>query len=467
MSTAILSINAGSSSLKTTLYSFGDDKVLKALAKAEVSSISQKPAKLKYSSKDSSDKRDLDDISDHSAAFKQILDLFISDKNVTEVKSKDDIQYATHRVVQGGDFHEDQLITKETFHKIQALEDLAPLHNKSAVDLMTACHDLLPKVTSVACFDSAFHQTLPAHVRTYMIDQKIAKDKGLRKYGFHGLSYSYITRAVAKHLSKPVEELNIIALHLGSGASACAIKQGKSIDTTMGLTPVSGLPGGTRSGDIDPALIFHYTSDASKLSPASTKELHISTAEEILNKTSGWKALTGTSDFAEIAKADAPESHKLALDIFVDRIIGYVGNYYVKLGGQVDALVFAGGIGEKSSMLRKMVTERVSCLGFSVDDTQNENPDIGDDDVGEIGICNGRKTLVCETDEDVSCPFTSQTHTLTYVVSTRWRMARCCIRDKSSGNTNDYSKRELTLLHPAGADVHSIVLSCRYEALFL
>lgn len=404
MSTVILSINAGSSSLKTTLYSFGDDKVLKSLAKADVSSISQKPAKLKYSSNGSSDKSDLDDISDHSAAFKHILDLFINDDEVKEVKSKDDIQYATHRVVQGGDFHEDQLITKETFEKIQALEDLAPLHNKSAVDLMTACHDLLPKVKNIACFDSAFHQSLPEHVKTYMIDQKIAKDKGLRKYGFHGLSYSYIIRAVAKYLNKPVEKTNIIALHLGSGASACAIKNGKSIDTTMGLTPVSGLPGGTRSGDIDPALIFHYTSDASKLSPASTKELHISTAEEILNKTSGWKALTGTSDFAEIAKADAPESHKLALDIFVDRIIGYVGNYYVKLGGEVDALVFAGGIGEKSSLLRKMVTERVACLGFGLNDAKNEKPDIGEQGVGEIGRHNDRQTLVCETDEDVSLP---------------------------------------------------------------
>lgn len=402
MSTVILSINAGSSSLKTTLYSYGDDKDLTSLAKAEVSSISQKPAKLKYSSKGNSDKRDVDDIADHNAAFKHILGLFISDSKVTEVKSKDDIHYTTHRVVQGGDFHEDQLITKETFHKIEALEDLAPLHNKSAVDLMTACHELLPNVTNVACFDSAFHYSLPDPVKTYMIDQKIAKDKGLRKYGFHGLSYSYINRAVAEYLDKPVEETNMIALHLGSGASACAIQKGKSIDTTMGLTPVSGLPGGTRSGDIDPALIFHYTSDASKLSPASTKELHISTAEEILNKKSGWKALTGTSDFAEIAKPDAPESHKLALDIFVDRIVGYVGSYYVKLGGEVDALVFAGGIGEKSSMLRKMVTERVSCLGFGLDDAQNEQPDFGKKHVGEIGQHNNRKTLVCETDEDVS-----------------------------------------------------------------
>lgn len=208
---------------------------------------------------------------------------------------------------------------------------------------MQACHTHLPTVTNVACFDSAFHSTLPSHVRSYAIDPRIAAEKGLRKYGFHGLSYSYILRQVSGFLSKPISSTNIIALHLGSGASACAIKNGKSIDTTMGLTPVSGLPGGTRSGDIDPSLIFHYTSEVAKLSPSSTKDLHISKAEEILNKQSGWKALTGTSNFAEIAKPDAPESHKLAMDIFVDRIVGYVGSYYVKLGGEVDALVFAGG----------------------------------------------------------------------------------------------------------------------------
>lgn len=405
MSTVILSINSGSSSLKTTLYSYGEDKDLKALAKAEISSINQQPAKLKYSSKDISDKRDVDDIADHRAAFERILDAFIADKNVTEVQGKSDIRYTTHRVVQGGDFNEDQLITRETFEKIEALEDLAPLHNRAAVDLMSACIDTLPKVTNVACFDSAFHQTLPEHVKTYMIDQKIAKEKGLRKYGFHGLSYSYIIRVVAEYLDKEVEDTNIIALHLGSGASACAIQKGRSLDTTMGLTPVSGLPGGTRSGDIDPALIFHYTSDASKLSPSSTKDLHISTAEEILNKASGWKALTGTSNFAEIAIPDAPPSHQLALDIFVDRIVGYIGNYYVKLGGQVDALVFAGGIGEKSALLRKLVTEKVACLGFAIDNQQNEHLDFQGKHVCEIGMHNNRKTLVCETDEDVSRPF--------------------------------------------------------------
>lgn len=266
---------------------------------------------------------------------------------------------------------------------------------------MITCHENLPKVTNVACFDSGFHHTMPDYVKSYAIDQTIANEKGLRKYGFHGLSYQYIIRTTAEFLGKPQSDTSVIALHLGSGASICAIKNGHSIDTTMGLTPVSGLPGGSRSGDIDPSLVFHYTSDASALSPNSTKDLHISTAEEILNKQSGWKALTGTTDFSKIADPNAPDTHKLAFNIFVDRIVGYVGSYYVKLGGKVDALVFAGGIGEKSAYLRQVVIEKVSCLGFTLDDDKNNRAGDGGN-VVDIGASEGVRTLVCQTDEDVS-----------------------------------------------------------------
>lgn len=427
MSQLILSINAGSSSLKTTLYSTGEEKKLRKLAKAEVSSIGDK-ATLKYEQDEHERKDKLEDVKDHRQAFECVLNAFLEDEHIA-LKSKDDINYACHRVVQGGDFEEDQLITQETFHKIEALSDLAPLHNASAVALMIACHEHLPNVTNVACFDSGFHHTIPSHVKSYAIDQKIAREKGLRKYGFHGLSYSYIIKAVADYLGKPVEETSIIALHLGSGASACAIQNGKSIDTTMGLTPVSGLPGGSRSGDVDPALVFHYTSEASKLSPSSTKDLHISTAEEILNKQSGWKALTGTSDFAEIGKPDAPQSHQLAFNLFVDRIIGFVGNYYVKLGGNVDALVFSGGIGEKSAYLRQAVTEKCSCLSFSIN--QSKNDDLSSDgEVFDIGAGSKPLTLVCQTDEDVS-PFAyREDHVINLRASIKWLTTRCCIRSE-------------------------------------
>jgi acetate kinase len=275
----------------------------------------------------------------------------------------------------------------------------------------------LPNVKNVASFDSAFHQHMPEPVKTYAIDQKIARQKGLRKYGFHGISYSYITRAVAKYLQKRPSDLNIVALHLGSGASACAIKNGQSVDTSMGLTPLSGLPGGTRSGDIDPSLIFHYTSSASKMSRSSTRDLHISEAEEILNKQSGWKALAGTTDFAKIADPHAPASHKLALEIFIDRIVGYVGAYFVKLDGKVDALVFAGGIGEKSALLRERVTEKCSCLGFAIDKETNNN--IDEERVVKIGNGDRSATLVCKTDEEVR-PLTSCLYNSLTFSSSKW-----------------------------------------------
>lgn len=258
----------------------------------------------------------------------------------------------------------------------------------------------LPNVKNVACFDSAFHQSMPDYVQTYAISQTVAQKKGLRKYGFHGISYAYITRTVAAHFQKRPSDLNIIALHLGSGASACAIKNGLSIDTSMGLTPLSGLPGGSRSGDIDPCLIFHYTSSASKMSSSSTADLHISQAEEILNKESGWKGLTGTTDFSKIADPNAPESHKLAFSIFLDRIVGYVGSYFVKLDGKVDALVFSGGIGERSVRLREMVIQKCSSLGFVLDRQRNDNPDQAR--VVEIGQGSNSNTLICRTDEEVS-----------------------------------------------------------------
>jgi acetate kinase len=279
------------------------------------------------------------------------------------------------------------------------LTDLAPLHNASALEIVKACTKLLPKTRNIAHFDSAFHQTLPNATRTYAIDQKIAKKNGLRKYGFHGISYSFITRAVAQHLNKDPLKVSIIALHLGSGASMCAIKNGKSIDTTMGLTPLDGLPGATRSGSVDPSLIFHFTHEAGRPSAGSSKELHITAAEDILNKQSGWKAMTGTTDFGKIASSKEPEC-KLAFDLFVDRILGYLGSYYVKLGGEVDALVFAGGIGEKSARLREVVVGRCKCLGFELDATANGKK------VEEIVQAIGTKgaehqTLICQTDEQV------------------------------------------------------------------
>lgn len=284
------------------------------------------------------------------------------------------------------------------------LTNLLPFtrHNAGALTIVKAVHEHLPAATNIAFFDSTFHSTIPEHIRTYPIDQKVAKHNKLRKYGFHGLSYSFITRAVAEALHKPQDQLNIIALHLGSGASACCIQGGKSLDTSMGLTPLAGLPGATRSGSVDPSLIFHFTHSAGKLSRGSTKGMHITEAEQILNKESGWKALTGTTDFGVIStKADEGDRDcKLAFDLVVDKILDYVGGYYLKLGGKVDALVFAGGIGEKGSQLRQRVVEQAACLGFELDGEKNQKP--ADGVVADISASGAKhKVLVCQTDEQM------------------------------------------------------------------
>jgi acetate kinase len=213
--------------------------------------------------------------------------------------------------------------------------------------------------------------------------------------------------------------LNLIVLHLGSGASICAIKNGKSLDTSMGLTPLTGLPGATRSGIVDPSLIFHYTNRAGRMSHDKNQavNIHVTLAEEILNKKSGWKAITGTTDFGEIVenmktnadkvgagKASEDEAKwKLAYDLFVDRICDFIGAYYLKLGGEVNAVVFSGGIGEKSVELRQTVVEKMTCLGFVLHDSNNAGVDEQDGGVIDIGQSNdGHRVLVCRTDEQVS-----------------------------------------------------------------
>ncbi|EFY86817.1 putative acetate kinase [Metarhizium acridum CQMa 102] len=396
----ILSINAGSSSVKISAYSAERNGHLRQIAEAQVSGLTAQPAKLKYSRYGKTIAKDQEPgqkIQGQDDAFSVLLDTLINDGELGEITSKNDLAIACHRIVHGGDYTESRTITRDTYHHLERLSDLAPLHNGAALGIVESCIKQLPGAINVACFDSQFHATIPSHISTYPINPDIAEKNRLRKYGFHGLSYAFIIRSVAEFLQKDASKVNMIALHLGSGASACAIKAGKSWDTSMGLTPLAGLPGATRSGSVDPSLVFHYASDVGKLSPASTERLHISRAEEILNKQSGWKSLTGTTDFSIIAGSDEPK-YKLAFDIFVDRICGFIGSYYVSLEGQVDALVFAGGIGEKSARLRDEVVRRTSCLGFAIDQARNSrNPT---EVVEEVSSDQARhRVLVCQTDE--------------------------------------------------------------------
>ncbi|KAL8419486.1 hypothetical protein RB594_002632 [Gaeumannomyces avenae] len=452
----ILAVNAGSSSVKVSVYEIADGHAEPMrVAEAQINGLTAPPPKISYKRRgddggDVTVRKD-DSLGDgklgsQAAAFERILRELFEDEGLPQLAGKGDIAVVAHRIVHGGDAERPEHITIETLHKLEKLSDLAPLHNGPSLAIVRACMSsssssssssgdtsgggdeppsspLAPGVVNVACFDTVFHASIPRHIRTYPINQAVARANGLRKYGFHGLSYAYVTRAVSAFLGREPSGVGLIALHLGSGASACAIRGGRSHDTSMGLTPLAGLPGATRSGSVDPSLVFHYASDVGRLSPNSTKELHISRAEEILNKEAGWKALTGTTDFGAIAAAKENQSgagdgsddgdgddekvdaRRLAFDLVVDRICGFVGSYYVSLGGRVDALVFAGGIGERSALLRRAVVDQCRCLGFELDEARNAAPALGgaggaSSSVADVGKDGARhRVLVCQTDE--------------------------------------------------------------------
>ncbi|KAI5845052.1 acetate kinase [Morchella snyderi] len=417
MSTAklILAINAGSSSVKLSLYSSTPPEAERKtgntpclILQSSISNLTSPPAVFSYTHTDNSStssnvkSKELPDVKSQDDAFKHFLEYLSKDSDLKQVNSGEDITFACHRIVHGGDYERPVVINEESLNYLKELSDLAPLHNSPALSLVHTTLKQLPKTTNIAYFDTSFHTlSMPEHIKTYPVDLEHARRNKIRKYGFHGISYSFIVTEVAEYLKKPVEETSIIALHLGSGASVCAIRNGKSLDNSMGLTPLEGLPGATRSGTVDPSLVFHYTSNAGRISHSGTGDMHISKAEEILNKKSGWSSIIGTTDFSKL-KSDSPPPHsELVFDLFVDRIHNYIGAYFVKLRGRVDALVFAGGIGEKSSELREAVVDGVQCLGFSLNKKSNESIEKENGIVLDIGDESARapKVLICSTDE--------------------------------------------------------------------
>jgi len=405
MSKVILSINAGSSSVKVSVFAnhplASSTSEPTQLATISITNITAPPAKLSYSRGDQRTKdQKVDSIKTSQDAYEHILKHLIEDSGLSELSGPESIEFACHRIVHGGDYTKPTRIDSDTLHHLEALSDLAPLHNAGALEIVQAVHKTCPQTTNLAFFDSAFHSTLPESAKTYPINPDVATKNKLRKYGFHGLSYAYIFRQTAKFLGAYPPDVNLIALHLGSGCSIAAIRGGKSFDTSMGLTPLAGLPGATRSGDIDASLIFHFTHEAGSPAPGSTKEMHITQAEQILNKESGWQALTGTTDFGEIVKRmkDGDEKCKLAFDILVDRILGYIGAYYFRMEGEVAALVFAGGIGENSVELREAILRRIKFLSFVPNWKVNEKPAEGV--VVDLGYeIAEHRVLLCRTDE--------------------------------------------------------------------
>lgn len=355
----ILAINAGSSSLKFQLFDMPSEEVL---TKGLVERIGLENSIFNMTV-NGEKKKEVMDIADHSVAVQLLL------QKLTEygiIKSLDEIEGIGHRVVHGGElFNDSALITEDTLQKIEALSDLAPLHNPANVIGIKAFQDVLPNVPAVAVFDTAFHQTMPEESYLYSLPYEYYEKYGIRKYGFHGTSHKYVTERTAELLGRPIEQLRLISCHLGNGASIAAVEGGKSIDTSMGFTPLEGVAMGTRSGSIDPALIpyiMHKTGqDADEVI-------------NVLNKKSGLLGLSGLSsdlrDIEEAAENGHPRA-KLALQVFADRIHKYIGSYAARMCG-VDAIIFTAGIGENSDVVRERVLRGLEFMGVYWDPALNK-----------------------------------------------------------------------------------------------
>ena len=294
------------------------------------------------------------DAPDHAAAMTSILDELGGETPAV----------IGHRVVHGGSrFSAATVVTDEVESAIDELSALAPLHNPANLAGIRAARNAFPGVPNVAVFDTAFHQTIAPDAHTYAIDTALAAEHGVRRYGFHGTSYRFVSQAAAELLGRPLAELRLIVFHLGNGASACAIDGGRSIDTSMGMTPLAGLVMGTRSGDLDPGAIFHLNRQAG---------LSVAELDTLLNRRSGILGLSGHGDMRDLQTAIAAgdAASRLALDVYVHRLRHYLGAYLVALGG-VDAVVFTAGVGENSPEVRAETLEGLQGLGMAVDPERN------------------------------------------------------------------------------------------------
>ncbi|MCK9607630.1 MAG: acetate kinase [Methylomonas sp.] len=356
----ILVLNAGSSSIKYSLFAMNDHRVL---LNGILERIGETMALHRYRLLDAEPVTAEMPLTNHQQALQT---LFSTLANSGAVRNGE-LACIGHRVVHGGElFKQPALITAEVITQIAGVIPLAPLHNPANLQGMKESMRLMGNVPQVAVFDTAFHQSLPDYAYRYPLPADLYTDHGVRRYGFHGTSHGYVAKRAAEFLGKPLPELNLITLHLGNGASATAIEAGRSVDTSMGMTPLEGLMMGTRCGDIDPALHFYLSRSLG---------LSLETIETLLNKDSGCKGVCGENDMRTIHEmADAgDQTAKLALLMYAYRLKKYIGAYFAVLG-RVDALVFTGGIGENDSWLRRQCCEGLSGLGIIIDPTQNQAP---------------------------------------------------------------------------------------------
>ncbi|WP_078555491.1 acetate kinase [Bacillus alkalicellulosilyticus] len=355
----IMAINAGSSSLKFQLLDMPEETIV---TKGIVERIGLNDSVFTIEVKGEKQENILD-IPDHSVAVKILLDKLTT---LHIIETLDEIDGIGHRVVHGGEkFNDSVMITDEVLKGIEEVTELAPLHNPANIIGIQAFQEVLPNVPSVAVFDTAFHQTMPEKSFLYSLPYDYYKNYGIRKYGFHGTSHKYVSQRAAELLDRPIEHLRLISCHLGNGASIAAIDAGKSLDTSMGFTPLAGVTMGTRSGNIDPALIPYIMEKTGK---TATEVL------DILNKNSGMLGVSGfSSDLRDIEQEakKGNERAQLALEVFTSRIHKYVGSYAARMNG-VDAIIFTAGIGENSVTIRERVLQGLEFMGVYWDPSLNQ-----------------------------------------------------------------------------------------------
>ena len=357
----ILVINCGSSSLKYQLIDMQNEEVI---AKGLAERIGIDGSVLKHQPKDS-DKVTIErPMPTHREALQTLVDA-LTDKNYGVIKDMGEITAVGHRVVHAGEkFAYSVVLNEDVMNALKECIDIAPLHNPPNIMGIEACRQIMPKVPMVGVFDTAFHQTMPKKAYIYAIPYEYYEKYKIRRYGFHGTSHKYVSERAAAMLGKPLEKLKIITCHLGNGASIAAVMNGKSVDTSMGFTPLEGLAMGTRSGNIDPAIIKFL---------AEKENISISKVDEILNKKSGVLGISGvSSDFRDIEEAagSGNERARLSLDVYVHNVKKYIGAYAAVMNG-VDAVVFTAGLGENSVSMRSNICKDMSYLGIELDEAKN------------------------------------------------------------------------------------------------
>ncbi|MGM7559311.1 acetate/propionate family kinase [Aerococcus christensenii] len=380
----IFALNAGSSSLKFSIFEIPSEEVV-ASGLIDRIGLNDSNVVIKYNGEKFTDVKD---VPDHDVATKILLEKL---KTLGIIKNIDEIAGTGHRVVAGGEVFKDSLlIGEDELNQIDALSEYAPLHNPAEVKVIRAFHKLLPGKPAVGVFDTSFHTTMPAENYLYGVPYEYYEKYGARKYGEHGTSHKYVSLRCAELMGKKPEEVNIITCHVGNGASITAVKKGKSIDTSMGFTPVAGVVMGTRSGDVDPSMLAYIM-----------EKEHIDMTEmlRILNNESGLKGLSGvSSDMRDVEEAMAKGNKraKIALDVYISAVRRYVGSYLAELNG-ADAIVFTAGVGENSAPFREQVLADMENLGIKIDKERNESTKEGLISTDDSRV----KVYVIPTDEEL------------------------------------------------------------------